>query len=179
MTATSVRSINPVTLEVVGEVPIAQEEDVAAAVAAAASAQARSRPWPAERRRRFAALLESLLDRADEIAATVTAETGKPLLESYTAELFVSAENARWVGRAAGRALRPERLRTPRLIAFKQGHVVHEPLGVIAAVSPWNFPFAIPFTQTCAVVPTGNAAIIKPSCRAGIAHLARRYLGRT
>jgi succinate-semialdehyde dehydrogenase/glutarate-semialdehyde dehydrogenase len=164
MTATSVRSINPATLEVVGEVPIAQEEDVDAAVAAAAAAQARwRRTGPEERRRRFAALLETLLDRAEDIAATVTAETGKPLLESYTAELFVSAENTRWIGRAAGRVLRPERLRTPRLIAFKRSHVVHEPLGVIAVISPWNFPFAIPFTQVCAVVATGNAAVIKPS----------------
>jgi acyl-CoA reductase-like NAD-dependent aldehyde dehydrogenase len=164
MTATSVRSINPATLEVVGEVPIAQEEEAGAAVAAAAAAQARwRRTGPDERRRRFAALLETLLDRADDIAATVTAETGKPLLESFAAELFVSAENARWIRAAAGRALRSERLRTPRLIAFKRGHVVHEPLGVIAVISAWNFPFAIPFTQACAVVVTGNAAVIKPS----------------
>ncbi len=164
MTATSVRSINPATLEVVGEVPIAQEEDVDAAVAAAATAQARwRRTGPEERRRLFAALLETLLDRADEIAATVTAETGKPLLESYTAELFVSAENTRWIRHAAGRVLRPERLRAPRLIAFKRGYVVHEPLGVIGVISPWNFPFGIPFTQACAAVATGNAAVIKPS----------------
>jgi succinate-semialdehyde dehydrogenase/glutarate-semialdehyde dehydrogenase len=164
MTATSVRSINPATLGVVGEVPIAHHDDVDAAVAAAAVAQARWRQaGPDERRRCFARLLETLLDRAAEIAATVTAETGKPLLESYTAELFVSAENARWIRRVAGSVLRPERLRTPRLIAFKRGHVVHEPLGVIAVISPWNFPFGIPFTQACAAVATGNAVVVKPS----------------
>ena len=78
----------------------------------------------------------------DEIASTVTAETGKPLVESYAAELFVSAESVRWIARYAERVLGGERLRTPRMIAFKRAHVVAEPLGVVAVISPWNFPFA-------------------------------------
>ena len=87
----TVRSVNPATLDVVWEAPVAGQEEVAEAVAAADAAQRGWRLAPAdERRRRFDALLELLLDRADEIASTVTAETGKPLAESYSAELFVA-----------------------------------------------------------------------------------------
>jgi aldehyde dehydrogenase (NAD+) len=110
---------------------------VQAAVAEATEAHQRwRRTGEPERRARFNALLDTLLDRADEIAATVTAETGKPLIESYSAELFVSAETARWIGGASERLLRPQRLVPPRLVAFKRTQVVREPLGVVAVVSP-------------------------------------------
>jgi acyl-CoA reductase-like NAD-dependent aldehyde dehydrogenase len=162
--AAGVRSVNPATLDVVWEAPVASDEEIAEAIAAAGAAQkAWRRVAAAERRRRFEALVETLLDRADEIAATITAETGKPLVEAYTAELFVAAESARWIGRNAGRVLGVERLRTPRLIAFKRGRVLNEPLGVVGVISPWNFPLGVPFTQVTAVVGTGNAAVLKPS----------------
>ena len=158
------RSVNPATLDVVSEAPVASDEEIAEAVAAAGAAQkAWRRVSVAERRRRFDALVEALLDRADEIARTITAETGKPLVESYSSELFVAAENARWIGRNAGRVVGVERLRTPRLIAFKRGRVLNEPLGVVGVISPWNYPLGVPLTQLAAVVGTGNAAVLKPS----------------
>ena len=160
----SVQSTNPATLDVVWEAPVAGPDEVAEAVRAAADAQRQwGRTSMAARRRLFDALVESLLDRAHEIASTVTAETGKPLVESYSAELFVAAESARWIGGNVERAVGVERLRTPRLLAFKRGRVVNEPLGVVAVISPWNFPIGVPFTQVAAVVATGNAAVLKPS----------------
>jgi acyl-CoA reductase-like NAD-dependent aldehyde dehydrogenase len=162
--AGTVRSVNPATLDVVWEAPIAGTDDVAEAAAAAGAAQ---RSWrrtsAAERRRLFDALLETMLDHSDEIARVVTSETGKPLVESYSSELFVAAENARWIGRNAEKVLGVERLRTPRLIAFKRGRVVNEPLGVVGVISPWNFPFGGPFTQVAAVVGMGNGVVLKPS----------------
>ncbi len=158
------RSVNPATLDIVWEAPVAGADDIALAVGAAGAAQrAWRRTTAAERRRRFDALVEALLDRADEIASTVTAETGKPLAESYSAELFVAAETARWIGRNADKVLGAERLRAPRLIAFKRARVVNEPLGVVGVISPWNFPFAVPFSQVAAVVAMGNGAVLKPS----------------
>lgn len=164
LAASVVRSVNPATLEIVGEVPLAGEEEIAAAVASARAAQVRwARADADERRRRFAALQEALLDHADEIALTITAETGKPLLESYSSDLFVAAESARWLAGAAERLRRPQRIVQPRLVAHKRGHVVREPLGVIAVVAPWNFPLGVPFTQVAAAVAAGNAAVVKPS----------------
>ena len=163
-TATRVRSVNPATLDVVWEAPVASEDEIDEAVAAAGTAQKAWRHVPAsERRRRFDALEETLLDRADEIARTIRPGSGKPLVEAYSSELFVAAESARWIGRNAGRVLGAERLRTPRLIAFKRGHVLNEPLGVVGVISPWNYPLAVPFTQIAAVVGTGNGAVLKPS----------------
>src|ERR687883_1784409 len=153
------RSLNPATLEVVGSVPVTEPGAVEQVVARAAEAQAR---WAEEtldsRRRLVLDAARALLDRMDELAETVTAETGKPLVESYTSEVLVSVENARWVAANAPRVLRPEQAPFRQLsLRHKQGWLVYEPLGVVAIVSPWNFPFAIPFTQAVAAVAAGNA----------------------
>jgi acyl-CoA reductase-like NAD-dependent aldehyde dehydrogenase len=159
------RSLNPATLEVVGSVPVTEPGAVEEIVARAAEAQAR---WAAQtldaRRRLVLDAARVLLDRMDELAETVTAETGKPLVESYTSEVLVSVENARWVAANAPRVLRPERAPfQPLYLRHKRGFLVYEPLGVVAIVSPWNFPFAIPFTQAVAAVAAGNAIVVKPS----------------
>jgi acyl-CoA reductase-like NAD-dependent aldehyde dehydrogenase len=159
------RSLNPATLEVVGSAPLTDPAAVEEIVARGAEAQAR---WAEERldtrRRLVLDAARILLDRMDELAETVTAETGKPLVESYTSEVLVSVENARWVAANAPRVLRPERAPFRQLyLKHKRGFLVYEPLGVVAIVSPWNFPFAIPFTQVLSAVAAGNAVVIKPS----------------
>jgi len=159
------RSLNPATLEVVGSVRSTAPADLEAIVARAREAAA---CWAEtsldERRRLVLDAARVLLDRMDEVAALVTAETGKPLVESYTAELLVSVENARWVAANAPRVLRVERAPFPQLyLKHKRGYLVYEALGAVAVISPWNFPLAIPFTQTVAAVAAGNSVVVKPS----------------
>ena len=163
--AGELRSVNPATLEVVGTAQAAAPEEVAEAVVDARLAAER---WGgasfAERRALLARVADTLLDVADDVAATVTAETGKPLVESYTAELFVALDNLVWAAANAGRVLQPEpvRFRQPHL-RHKRGSLFYEPLGVIAVISPWNFPFGIAFTQAVFAVAAGNAVVVKPS----------------
>jgi succinate-semialdehyde dehydrogenase/glutarate-semialdehyde dehydrogenase len=60
--------------------------------------------------------------------------------------------------------LQPERLRFPQPhLRHKRGWLLYEPLGVVAVISPWNFPFGIPFTQAAFAVAAGNAVVVKPS----------------
>jgi acyl-CoA reductase-like NAD-dependent aldehyde dehydrogenase len=159
------RPVNPATLEPVGAVPVSPPEEVADTVAEARIA---AEHWAqasfAERRALLGRVAAELLDAADDVAATVTAESGKPLLESYTAELFVSLDNLVWAAQNAERALQPERLRYPQPhLRHKRGWLLYEPLGVVAVIAPWNFPFGIPFTQAAFAVAAGNAAVVKPS----------------
>jgi acyl-CoA reductase-like NAD-dependent aldehyde dehydrogenase len=159
------RSLNPATLEVVGSVRTTDHAALEEIVARAREAQARWAETSLDERRRL--VLDAarvLLERMDEVAALVTAETGKPLVESYTAELLVSVENARWVAANAPRVLRVERTPFPQLyLKHKRGFLVYEPLGAVAVISPWNFPLAIPFTQAVAAVAAGNSVVVKPS----------------
>ena len=86
-TATSgeLQSINPATLEIVGSVRTSPPEEIPEAVAEARLVQERwGRTSWEERRRLLRRVAQVVVDRSDEIAATVTAETGKPLVESLT-----------------------------------------------------------------------------------------------
>lgn len=159
------RSIDPATLEPVGSVSVTPAEAIPEVVAEAAIVQ---RAWAQSSRVARRALLADvasfLLANADELAGTITAETGKPVLESYTSELFLALEHLRWTAENAGSVLAPERVRfTQPYLWHKRGRLVYEPLGVVAVVSPWNFAFGIPFTQAVAAVGAGNAVVVKPS----------------
>ena len=163
--ATELHSVDPATLEELGSVPVSAPEEVAEAATEARLAGER---WAQssfeERRALLAAVAQVVLARADRLAATVTAEVGKPLVQSYTAELFVSLDNLLWAAGNASRVLRPERLRfgQPHL-RHKRGWLLYEPLGAIAVVSPWNFPLGIPLTQAAFAVAAGNSVVLKPS----------------
>jgi acyl-CoA reductase-like NAD-dependent aldehyde dehydrogenase len=146
--AAELRSVDPATLEEVGSVRVASPAEVSEAVADARVAAERWAPSSfADRRALLRAVAQEALARADLLAVTVTAESGKPLVESYTADLFVSLDNIVWAAENAPRVLRDERLRLPQPhLRHKRGWLLYEPLGVIGVISPWNFPLGIPLT---------------------------------
>ncbi len=158
-------SVNPATLDVVGRVPVTPPEALGEILAEARLAQeAWSRQSAGERSRLLRRVTRAVLAAQDEIAASVVAETGKPLVEALTADVFVSLDNAAWLAGNAERVLRPERVRFPQPhLLHKRGHVRYSPVGVVAVISPWNFPFGVPFTQTVTAVAAGNAVVLKPS----------------
>ncbi|MBB3229341.1 NAD-dependent succinate-semialdehyde dehydrogenase [Halomonas stenophila] len=151
---------DPATGEVLAEVPDLTAEDARAAVAAAEAA------WPAWRRqtaKQRAALLrgwfERIMAHQDALARLMTREQGKPLAESlgevaYGAS-FVEfyAEEAK---RVAGETL-PSHGADKRILVFR------EPIGVVAAITPWNFPLAM-ITRKCApALAAGCPVVIKPA----------------
>lgn len=103
-----------------------------------------------------------LVDRMDEIAATVREETGKPRIEALAHEVLNVLNLIRVTERAAPRVLRRRRVGTGLILtksAFKQ----YEPLGVIAVISPWNFPFMLPALPLVQALAAGNGVVLKPS----------------
>jgi len=157
--------VNPATLLPLGAVPVTEPEAVAEVVVEARLAQ---RVWGVEshdeRSRLLRAVAAVLLETADEVAAAIVAETSKPVVEAVTTEVFVSLDNLVWLARNLGRVLQPERLPLRQAYVLQKRASLHyEPIGVVGIISPWNFPFSIPFTQAASAVAAGNAAIIKPS----------------
>ena len=168
MTVEAARELTPVdpaTLEPLGTVEVTPPEAIAEVVAEARLAQRRwAESTHAERRAVLVQVAHYLLDSADALAHTITAETGKPVLEAYTAELFLALEQLRWTAANAQRVVGGEAVRfTQPYLRHKRGRLVYEPYGAVAVIAPWNFPFGIPFTQTIAAVAAGNAVLVKPS----------------
>jgi succinate-semialdehyde dehydrogenase/glutarate-semialdehyde dehydrogenase len=152
--------INPATGEVIGELPHASTADLDHALAAAARAFVSWRDTaPLERARilRQAAVL--LRERADRIAIQTTLEQGKPVREAKL-ELLASADTFDWYAeegrRAYGRII-------PGRNPGQKISVVHEPVGVVAAFAPWNFPAITPARKIAGALASGCTLILKPS----------------
>ena len=163
--ARKLASLNPATGEILRELECAGEGEVEAAVARARAAQV---AW-AEMglRRRIAVLREfqaRLYTRKSEIAAAITREVGKPLVEALVTEVLVVLDATQFLIDNAWALLRDEPVPHANLVTkLKSGWLVREPHGVIGIISPWNYPFSIPATETLAALVAGNAVVLKPS----------------
>jgi acyl-CoA reductase-like NAD-dependent aldehyde dehydrogenase len=158
-------SVNPATGEVLGELDCAGPTEVRAAVARARAAQPDWNAWGIRNRvrvlRRFQ---QNLLIAKSDIARRITQEAGKPYVEALLTEVFVVLDAARFLIENAFPSLREETLPHGNLaLKAKSGRILHEPYGLIGIISPWNYPFSIPATETMAALVAGNAVILKPS----------------
>jgi acyl-CoA reductase-like NAD-dependent aldehyde dehydrogenase len=160
-----IASTNPATGEALREFECTSEVQVHAAVSRAASAQA---SWAASGVRTRIAILRSfqrlLLEKKSEVAQLVTREAGKPHVEALLTEVLVVLDAARFLIDNAYRLLRDKPVPHGNLaMKTKSGHLVREPYGVIGIISPWNYPFSIPATESLAALVAGNAVVVKPS----------------
>ena len=163
--ARKVASINPATGEVLRELECASQSEVRAAVARAHAAQG---AWAAIGVRKRIAVLRQfqhrLHEKKSEIAEAISREAGKPVAEALTTEVLVVLDAARFLIENAYRLLADEPLPHGNLATkLKRGQLVREPYGVIGIISPWNYPFSIPATETIAALVAGNAVVLKPS----------------
>ena len=163
--AAAIEVRNPATSELLREIPCQSDAQVNQAVLHARHAQP---VWNAlgiskrvEVLRNFQALLHS---KKSEIARDITVEAGKPVVEALLTEVNVVLDAARFCLENARSFLRDEALPHGSLaMKTKSGRIVREPYGVIGIIAPWNYPFAIPATESLAALVTGNAVVLKPS----------------
>jgi acyl-CoA reductase-like NAD-dependent aldehyde dehydrogenase len=157
--------VNPATGEVLRELECAGEIEVQAAVERACAAQP---AWAELGLRRRIAVLRDFQIRLhaskSEMASAITREAGKPLVEALITEVLVVLDAARFLIDNAWALLRDEPLPHGNLATkLKRGRLLREPHGVIGIISPWNYPFSIPATETLAALVAGNAVVLKPS----------------
>jgi succinate-semialdehyde dehydrogenase/glutarate-semialdehyde dehydrogenase len=151
---------NPATGEVVGTVPNGSESDVAAAIDAAADALEGWKSLPAiERARVLRRSADLIRERKDEIAAVMTAEQGKPLAEA-TGEVDYAASFLEWFGGEAERVYGDV---VPAINAANRVLVLRQPVGVVAAITPWNFPAAMMTRKLGPAMAAGCTSVVKPA----------------
>ncbi len=150
--------LNPATHQVVGKLPHATTDDLNQALAAAARAfDSWKRTSPMERSKILRKAGELMRERAAEIGRGITLDQGKPLAES-TGEVMSCAEHAEWHAEECRRIY--GRVIPARNQAVRQT-VLREPVGVVAAFSPWNFPFSQAVRKVSAAVGAGCSVILK------------------
>src|SRR6266403_371532 len=107
---------------------------------------------------------ERMMASRKELADAVVRESGKPRVEALFADIFVALDSAEYWSRNASRALRMRRVPHHSTAAkAKRGYLAYDPLGVIAIISSWNYPLAIPVSQIIPALAAGNAVVCKTS----------------
>jgi malonate-semialdehyde dehydrogenase (acetylating)/methylmalonate-semialdehyde dehydrogenase len=154
--------INPASGEVLGSVPMSSDAEVLAAIEAAHAAFPAWRRTPAEDRIQPLFKLKMLLEEhIDELARTITRENGKTFTEAK-AELRRAIEN---VEVACGIPMMMQGYNLEDVARGIDEFMIRQPLGVVAAITAFNFPGMIPFWFLPYAIATGNTLIVKPSER--------------
>ncbi|NKK67940.1 succinate-semialdehyde dehydrogenase [Rhizobium leguminosarum bv. viciae] len=160
---------NPATGEIVGTVPSLEAGDVEQAVVAAEVA---FRSWSALAAKERAAVLLRwfylIIENADDLAALMTAEQGKPLSEAR-GEMLYAASFIEWFAEEAKRVygdIIPAPTTDKRILVFKQ------PIGVCAAITPWNFPAAMITRKAAPALAAGCTMVVKPAEQTPLTALA-------
>ncbi len=165
--------VNPATEQEIGRLPCASQGDLDDALTAAIKGFDRwSRTSPRERADTILRAAALMRERQEEIATSITLEHGKPLAQARL-EVIRGAEFFEW---DAGEAMRTY----GRIIPAARGHkfsVHHQPVGVVAAFSPWNFPMSQPARKIAGALASGCSIILKAAeeTPAGALHIAQAF----
>jgi succinate-semialdehyde dehydrogenase / glutarate-semialdehyde dehydrogenase len=166
---------DPATGAVIASMAQADESDVRRAIA---SAQAASPAWAAttaiDRARVLRRWYDLIVDNADDLATILTAEQGKPLAEAR-GEILYGAGFVEWYAEEGKRLygeVIPTNNRERRLMTIRQ------PVGVTAAITPWNFPSAMILRKVAPALAAGCPMIVKPADETPLSATALAELGR-
>jgi aminobutyraldehyde dehydrogenase len=152
--------LNPATEEVIATAPRGSAADVDGAVEAAKRAFPRWRDTtPQERAAALLALADLIEENGDELAALESRNVGKPRMVSAE-EIPLCADSLRYLAGAA------RALTAPAAGEYVTGHTSmlrREPLGVVGAIAPWNYPLMMAIWKLAPALATGNAVVLKPA----------------
>ena len=154
--------ISPIDGKVVTSVASCDSADVDRAVAAARAAfdkGAWSRSAPAHRKSVLKKLADLMLANRDELALLETIDMGKPIRFSTSVDIPLAAEAIAWNGEAIDKIYDEIAPTNPQVLAL----ITKEPIGVVAAVVPWNFPLLMACWKLGPALAAGNSVILKPA----------------
>lgn len=166
---------NPATGELIGTVPMMGRQEARQAIDAANRALPAWRSLPAkERSAKLRAWFELMLEHRDELAHLMTIEQGKPLAEARS-EILYAASFIEWFAEE-GKRVYGDVIPSPH--AEKRLLVIKQPVGVTAAITPWNFPSAMITRKAAPALAAGCTMVLKPAPQTPFSALALAALAQ-
>ncbi|KAI3340887.1 Aldehyde/histidinol dehydrogenase [Ustulina deusta] len=161
---TAIQCYAPATGQFLGFVNPSTPAGLDRAIAQAAAAQEKwAKTSFAERRRVLRSMLQHILDNQEQICRVSSLDSGKTMIDAQLGEILVTAEKLQWTIKHGENALRPSRRPTNLLLSYKKGTVHYEPLGVVAALVSWNYPFHNLVGPVVSSIFSGNGVVVKVS----------------
>lgn len=155
---------NPATAEKMGELKEAKKEDIEQAMAEAREAFPSWKEMPlAERLRFIKRLREEIVEQAPELAKKIAQDTGKVELEALMSDILPTVSTLKYYEKKAASILKTKQVPTPVTLIGRRSRVEYRPMGVVAVISPWNYPFMLSVIPVVSAMIAGNAVLFKPS----------------
>lgn len=156
-------STNPATGEILGHTKLNTEDELKKMISTARKAQ---KEWESagisERVSRVKAVRDYLIENADKIAETISRDNGKTRVDAIATEVFPASMAVSFYCKNAKKFLSDQKLRAGSIMLVnKRSKIVRVPYGVVGIISPWNYPFSIPFSEVVMGLLAGNAVILK------------------
>ncbi|KAK8073758.1 succinate-semialdehyde dehydrogenase- variant [Apiospora phragmitis] len=162
--SSAVRCYSPATGQLLGLVNPSTPAGIDRAIEAATAAQAKwAKTTFAQRRAVLKTLLQYVLDNQEQICRVSSLDSGKTMLDAQLGEILVTTEKLQWTINHGEKALQPEKRPTNLLMTYKQNKVVYEPMGVVAALVSWNYPFHNLIGPIISAIFAGNGIVVKVS----------------
>lgn len=138
-------------------------EQIRQAIAQARAAQPGWAVMPVrERAAAMARIRDAIVERADQLAETIARDTGKTRIDALATEVLPAATAAAWYAKQASKWLKDRKVGPSHfLTGNKKTRIRRVPYGVVGVISPWNYPFTIPFSEVVTGLLAGNAVILK------------------
>lgn len=155
---------NPATAEKLGELRAASKEEVQQKMTLAREAGSSWKAVPLKERLAYMRRLRIILvDRAEELAENIAQDTGKVKLEALMSDLFPTVGLIRYYEKKAASILKSKRVPTPLALFGRRSRIEYRPMGVVAVISPWNYPFQLSLAPVISALIAGNTILLKPS----------------
>jgi succinate-semialdehyde dehydrogenase/glutarate-semialdehyde dehydrogenase len=157
------QSINPATGKIIGHSKIHSLEELNNIVERARQAQINWEVESVERRRKkILKVRDFIVENADRIAEIITRDNGKVKIDALAAEVIPAAMAVSYYTKKSKLFLKEKKLHSGNILfIYKRSKIVRVPFGVIGIISPWNYPFAIPFSEVIMGLLAGNAVVLK------------------
>jgi len=156
-------SSNPATGETIGSYPLHDSAEVARCILASREAQ---KAWAGTAWKERSAIIgqvgTALVDLADELAELISRDNGKTRVDALATEILPAVMALNYYRSCGKRVLGPSRIGGGNILMFnKQSRLRKLPYGIVGIISPWNYPFAIPFSEVLMALLAGNGVLLK------------------
>jgi acyl-CoA reductase-like NAD-dependent aldehyde dehydrogenase len=156
-------SINPATGKIIGQTPVNTVDELERAVALAKIVQ---NDWAKisfkERAQYLFRIRDYIADHTDRIASIISQDNGKTRIDALSTEILPISMAITYYAKNAGKILKRKLMHGGSILTInKRSYVDRVPLGIVGIISPWNYPFAIPFHEIAMALLAGNGVILK------------------
>lgn len=155
--------INPATGSVLGHFPIDGRDDAARFFDQARKAQPAWQSTPVKERVKYIKKIQSyMVSNMDRLAETIAADNGKTRTDALATEVLPAIAATAYYCKKAKSFLKEKRLSNRSLLFInKRSKIIRVPYGVVGIISPWNYPFSIPYSEVIMAILAGNCVVLK------------------